>query len=81
MGVRDHGEGLDDETLAHAFERFWQKDPSRAGSGSGLGLAIVAAVASEHAGQATASNAPDGGAVFTLSLPISSSASAANSTD
>ena len=75
--VRDHGEGLDDETLTHAFERFWQRDPSRAGSGSGLGLAIVAAVASEHGGRVTASNAADGGAIFTLCLPIGSAVSGA----
>jgi two-component system OmpR family sensor kinase len=79
--VRDHGDGLDDDTLIHAFERFWQKDSSRTGTGSGLGLAIVAAVASEHGGQASARTAPDGGAIFTLRLPIGSAAPAATSGD
>ena len=59
--VRDHGPGLDDEALAHAFDRFWQKDRSRAGTGAGLGLAIVAAVAAEHSGGVAAANAPGGG--------------------
>jgi two-component system OmpR family sensor kinase len=68
--VRDHGAGLPDEGLAHAFDRFWQADASRATGGSGLGLAIVAGVAAEHGGAATVANAPDGGAVFTLRLPL-----------
>ena len=68
--VRDHGPGLDDEALVHAFDRFWQKDRSRTGKGAGLGLAIVAAVATEHSGRVGAANAPGGGAVFTISLPL-----------
>jgi two-component system OmpR family sensor kinase len=68
--VRDHGPGLDAESLAHVFDRFWQKDPARAGAGAGLGLAIVAAVAEEHDGSVTAGNAPEGGAVFTIRLPL-----------
>jgi signal transduction histidine kinase len=35
-----------------------------------LGLSIVAAIADEHGGSATGANAPDGGAVFTLTLPL-----------
>jgi len=68
--VRDHGPGLDDEAMAHVFDRFWQADKARVGTGSGLGLAIVAGIAAEHGGTATAANAADGGAVFTLSLPL-----------
>ena len=69
MAVRDHGPGLDDEALAHVFDRFWQADRSRTGSGAGLGLAIVAGIAAEHGGSAHAANCPDGGAIFTLRLP------------
>jgi signal transduction histidine kinase len=68
--VRDHGGGLDQAGLAHAFDRFWQADRARSGEGAGLGLAIVAGIASEHGGRATAANAEDGGAVFTLLLPL-----------
>jgi two-component system OmpR family sensor kinase len=68
--VRDHGTGLDEEALAHVFDRFWQADAARAGTGGGLGLSIVAAIAAEHGGTARAANAPDGGALFTLTLPI-----------
>lgn len=68
--VRDHGSGLDDEALAHAFDRFWRADSARAGSGTGLGLSIVAGIADEHGGSVTAQNAPDGGAVFVIRVPI-----------
>ena len=68
--VRDHGPGLPPEGLLHAFDRFWQADASRGAGGTGLGLSIVAAIAAEHGGSATVANAADGGAVFTLTLPI-----------
>ena len=68
--VRDHGPGMSEAGLVHAFDRFWQADASRATGGSGLGLAIVAGVAAEHGGTATAANAGDGGAVLTLQLPL-----------
>jgi two-component system, OmpR family, sensor kinase len=67
--VRDHGPGLDSESLAHVFDRFWQGDKARVGTGAGLGLSIVSAVAEEHGGRASVANSPDGGAVFTLTLP------------
>ena len=70
LTVRDHGQGLDEESLRHVFDRFWQGDKARVGTGSGLGLSIVAAIAAEHGGTATAANAPGGGAVFTISLPL-----------
>jgi two-component system OmpR family sensor kinase len=73
--VRDHGPGLDDEALEHAFDRFWQADTARVGTGAGLGLSIVAGIAAEHGGTATAANAPDGGAQFTLHLPMTSEGS------
>jgi two-component system OmpR family sensor kinase len=75
--VRDHGPGLDDDAIAHVFDRFWQANRARSGTGTGLGLSIVAAVAGEHGGRARAANASDGsgGAVFTLTLPVSAPAS------
>jgi len=68
--VRDHGPGLDDEHLAHVFDRFWQADKARVGAGAGLGLAIVSSIAAAHGGSASAANAPGAGAVFTIRLPV-----------
>jgi two-component system, OmpR family, sensor kinase len=69
--VRDHGPGLDEAALQYAFDRFWQADQARVGPGAGLGLSIVTAIANEHGGHVTAANADDGGAVFTIALPVS----------
>jgi len=71
LSVRDHGTGLDADSLTHVFDRFWQADKARAGAGVGLGLAIVAAIAAEHQGTAVAANAEGGGAVFMLRFPVS----------
>jgi two-component system OmpR family sensor kinase len=73
--VRDHGEGLSTEALQHAFDRFWRADSSRVGPKAGLGLSIVAAIAESHGGTATVGNHPDGGAVFTLDLPLAAAVS------
>jgi two-component system OmpR family sensor kinase len=80
VAVRDHGPGLDADALAHAFDRFWQADRARVGRGAGLGLAIVASIANEHGGTATVVNAADGGALFTLRLPLCGAAPAVPAT-
>ena len=68
--VRDHGHGLDAVALEHAFDRFWQADSARVGHGSGLGLSIVESIAHEHDGTVSVANAIDGGAVFTIRIPL-----------
>jgi len=78
LDVRDHGDGLDDDAIQHAFDRFWQADHACVGDGAGLGLAIVAGIAREHRGRASASNADSGGAVFTLTLPMQRAAATAS---
>jgi two-component system, OmpR family, sensor histidine kinase MprB len=68
--VRDHGPGIDQADLPYVFDRFFRGAGARGRQGSGLGLAIVRQVATQHGGSVTAGNAPDGGAVFTLQLPV-----------
>lgn len=77
--VEDDGPGMDAETAAHVFDRFFRADASRArdAGGSGLGLAIVAAVAEAHGGSARAESSPGGGSRFTVEIPISSPTDAA----
>lgn len=67
--VADTGVGMTGEELAHAFDRFWRSDRSRAERGSGLGLAIAKAVAEEHGGTIAATSAPGAGSIFTIRLP------------
>lgn len=73
--VRDHGSGLPPGDSNAVFERFWRDSASRGrdDGGAGLGLAIVAAIVNAHGGSVEASNAPDGGAEFTVRLPLRSS--------
>lgn len=66
--VRDYGTGLSETILAHLFEPFFTtKAP---GLGLGLGLPISAGIVRDFGGELTAWNAPDGGAVFALTIPI-----------
>nr|WP_246212460.1 HAMP domain-containing sensor histidine kinase [Streptomyces abyssomicinicus] len=72
--VRDHGPGIPEEVLPHVFDRFYKASASRPRSeGSGLGLSIALENAHIHGGDITAANSPDGGAVFTLRLPLDAS--------
>jgi two-component system sensor histidine kinase MprB len=69
LRVRDHGPGIPPSGLPHVFDRFYRAEATRSAPGFGLGLAIVKQVADSHGGTVSATNAPDGGAVFCLSLP------------
>jgi two-component system, OmpR family, sensor histidine kinase MprB len=75
LTVRDHGQGFDEDDLAHVFERFYRSDNARAMPGSGLGLSIVRQAAEAHGGTAEVSNAPGGGAIVRVSFgaPVPSS--------
>jgi two-component system sensor histidine kinase ArlS len=69
--VSDTGPGIADAELSNVFERFYRADKARSRSvpGTGLGLAIVRSIARVHGGEATARNAPGGGARFRVLLP------------
>ena len=68
LSIRDHGAGFDEADLPSVFDRFYRADSARGMPGSGLGLAIVRQAAEAHGGWVTAANAPDGGALVTLSF-------------
>ena len=71
LEVRDHGPGLPVDAIGHVFDRFYKADSARARSeGSGLGLAIAQENARLHGGRIDAANDPEGGAVFTVRLPV-----------
>ncbi|MFD0638542.1 ATP-binding protein [Catenulispora yoronensis] len=71
LEVRDHGPGIPPDALEHIFERFYKADKARGRSeGSGLGLSIAFENAHIHGGELGGGNHPEGGAVFTLRLPL-----------
>jgi two-component system NtrC family sensor kinase len=70
--VADNGPGIPPEALPRLFEPFFTT--KEVGKGTGLGLAIAYGIAQEHGGELHAATRPEGGAVFTLELPVASDA-------
>lgn len=77
LSVRNDGEPIDPEDLAHVFDRFYRADKARthgevgeAPNGYGLGLSIAQQIASEHKGTLEVSSDAESGTVFTLTLPL-----------
>jgi two-component system, NtrC family, C4-dicarboxylate transport sensor histidine kinase DctB len=64
--VRDNGPGIPDDVLPRLFEPFFTT--KEMGQGLGLGLAISSSIARDAGGSLEARNAPDGGALFVLTL-------------
>lgn len=72
VSVHDSGAGIPPEALPYVFERFYRADKARDrfSGGSGLGLSIARKLAEMHHGSLSAANHPQGGAIFTLMLPL-----------
>ena len=70
--VRDSGPGIAADFLPRVFDRFTQADssPTRSAGGLGVGLALVRELVERHGGEIRAANAPEGGAMFTVQLPL-----------
>jgi signal transduction histidine kinase len=69
--VRDHGPGIAPADLPRLFERFYRGDAAGARtSGTGMGLWIARGLLAAEHGRVWAENAPDGGAVFTIAVPV-----------
>jgi signal transduction histidine kinase len=75
--VADDGPGVPAAMRDAVFERYRRFDRGAARGGSGLGLTIVRDVALAHGGDVTVGTAPEGGALFTLRLPLRSAAARA----
>jgi two-component system sensor histidine kinase HupT/HoxJ len=66
----DNGPGIPAEHLDHLFEPFFTTKP--VGQGTGLGLSISYSIVDRHGGHLSAANRQQGGAEFTLTLPLES---------
>jgi len=70
--VRDHGPGVEEELLESLFRPFFRTTDARdrLSGGSGLGLAISSSAIRAHGGHIRAENAPGGGLLVKISLPL-----------
>ncbi len=70
--VRDHGQGVPESDLPHLFDPFYRVSDARERltGGTGLGLAITKHAVNLHQGTVMALNAPEGGLVAVVRLPV-----------
>jgi signal transduction histidine kinase len=67
--IRDSGPGIPEGEV----DRIWEPDFTTKSKGTGLGLAMVRQTIAVHQGRVEGRNHPDGGAVFSVELPVSGS--------
>ncbi len=70
LEAADDGRGLEEDELAHVFERFYRGDRARASRGTGLGLAIVKHVVVAAGGEVEATGGPGHGLTVRCSFPM-----------
>ncbi|MES2185230.1 MAG: two-component system sensor histidine kinase CreC [Pseudomonadota bacterium] len=69
--VRDHGAGIPAYARDKVFEKFYSlARPHNRKKSTGLGLSFVKEIAALHRGRIELANAPGGGALATLTLPL-----------
>lgn len=68
LEISDSGPGIPEEMRERIFEPFFTTKP--VGTGTGLGLAIAYSVVQAHNGNISVGTTPEGGACFTISIPL-----------
>jgi len=64
--VADTGPGIPKRAMEHIFDPFYSRKKKM---GMGIGLSICHGIMEDHNGSIAVKNSPDGGAVFTITLP------------
>nr|WP_302599756.1 HAMP domain-containing sensor histidine kinase [uncultured Cellulosilyticum sp.] len=70
VSIRDTGIGMSEDTIKHAFDRFYQGDKSHSTKGNGLGLALVKKIVSICEGDIWIESKLGEGSTFYISLKI-----------
>ena len=68
ISVTDNGQGMDEETIDHAFEAFYTTKPP--GKGTGLGLSLCHSIIADHGGAIEIESKSGDGATVKVLLPI-----------
>lgn len=69
VNISDSGIGMDEETMAHIFEKYYQGDDSHSTKGYGLGLSIVERIVTLCGGNISVTSEQGCGSTFTVKLP------------
>jgi signal transduction histidine kinase len=72
VSVADNGVGVPEAELERVFEKFYRVSSrfTKATPGAGLGLYICKIIVVAHGGKIWAQNRPQGGSIFSFSLPL-----------
>lgn len=68
--ISDSGAGMDSETVAHIFEKYYQGSAGRAKGGNGIGLSIVHRIVTLCGGHVEVTSSPGAGSIFKVFLPV-----------
>lgn len=71
--IRDNGVGMEPEVMQHIFDKFYQKDTSRACEGNGLGLALVKKIVELNNGSIYVQSEVGVGSKFSVNIPLGKS--------
>jgi len=78
LEVADNGPGVPASKRKHIFDLFYS---TKGAKGTGLGLAVAQKIAQEHRGKVEIEDAPEGGALFRVTLPDAVKKKTASATD
>ncbi len=70
VSVRDNGDGIPKGEEEKIFDKFYTVSRRSSHKGTGLGLAICASIVGAHGRHIWAENHPEGGAIFSFTLPV-----------
>ncbi len=68
--IKDNGTGMDEQTLLHIFDKFYQSKNSNSYEGNGLGLTLVKRITELCGGTVEVKSAPRLGSEFIIKLPL-----------